>query len=230
MDYNRNAKYFKPKPSIKTMAIILVVGLVTASFTMGIGLIIAIAIIVMLCVGRPADQEIDKMAAELAGGLQQRALDKLGLDEDQVKQAAPISFWGWSFGKSKLNDDANNKAHDIVGKDQVRRSPIIDITWLFFTATEIQVYVKTCSLVSALTQEYTESHFYKTIVSVKTQSREVQLVDRRTGLELPNQKAKIETFVLRNTGGEDICMSVQDTILAENSVKAMRNLLREKQA
>jgi len=228
MDYSRNAKYFKPKPSVKTMGIILVVGLISAFFTVGIGLVIAIVIVVMMNSGRPADQEIDQAAIQLSGGLKQRALDELGLDEDQVKEIPPVSFWGWNFGESSLDDAANRNAMDVCGKDLKWRSPIIDITWLFFTKTEIRIYKKTCSLVSNLAKEDTETYYYKKIDNVKTQSKDVQLVDRRTNQEIPGQKVKMETIMWNTMGGDKVYLSVQDSILAKNTVAAVRNLVNEK--
>jgi hypothetical protein len=237
MDHKRNAKYFKPKPSIKTMAIILVVGLVTATFTMGIGLIIAIAILVMCFVGRPSDQEIDNLANTLVNSLKQQALNKLGIDEDEVKIATPISFWGYDFGfvnergvwKEPLNDEKIYKSCYPIGKDKYARSPIVRVSYFFFSDKEVHYYSMLCSLISDTYKEVTEVVSYKNVVSVKTLNEEMPLYNRKTGKEVPGEKARFDSFALRNSGGETISCTVRDAAMIENSIKAMRNLVKEKQ-
>ena len=232
MDYKKNAKYFREKPSAKFIVIALIIALILLVIKAWIGVLALIVLGVIgyyFITGRPMDYDIDKAAEEAMQGLKQRALEKLGIDEDEVNAATPISFWGYDFGKSPLNDKIFEGMKDTRGSDQVLRSPIIRASFFFFSDKEVHYYYRISSLVSDTYIEGTDVFFYKYIVSVKTQTEEMPLYDRKTGNEIPGQKVRFDSFSLRNAGGETTSCTVRDVSTVENSVKAMRNLLREKQ-
>jgi len=239
MDYKRNAKYFRKRPSGKTLFIWGVITLVLFFFPIPvIGGLISVAIGWFLWfMPRPTDSEIDQMASAMTQGFKQQALKKLGIDEDEVKIAAPISFWGYDFGKvnergiwkEPLNDTAILKSSYPVGKDKFTRTPVVRVSYFFFSEKEVHYYARLCSLISDTYTEFTEVVSYKNIVSVKTQNEEMPLYDMESGKEIPGAKARYDSFALRNSGGETISCTVRDASMIENSIKAMRNLVKEKQ-
>lgn len=69
------------------------------------------------------DEDYDQMVLSKlnALNLKKTALDKIGIDEDQLKEIPPVYLHGYHF------DDAYAK----VGKDDRIRSSKYDATWLF---------------------------------------------------------------------------------------------------
>lgn len=232
MDYKRNAKYFKSLslPPKGWMAFIVIIGILFAvKPVFGIlGLIVFCAVIWGIYGGKPSDAEIDAQLDALMNGLEQQALRKLGLDEEEVKIAPPLFLKSYSFGGSVLKDKANQKLCDKQGKDGYWRSPECVLTAWFFTEEQIYHYVKYASLVSDSKRETTDEVFYKDVVSVKTDTSERPLIDPKTGKESLTEKYTETQFILRNTGGEVIADACDTSESADEAVRAMRSLLKQK--
>lgn len=231
MDYSRNQRYFKPRPRLKWPLIFLLVGILTSAVGLFlVGLPLAIIAVLWLFVafgGRPVDAEMDAAASSLMGDFRQRAFNKLGVEEEEIALADPIEFWGWDFD-ARLDDEKNLSAQYVRGKDNVWRSSEVFIGGFYFSEDVVHYYYKIVSLVSDATIEGTEEYFYKDIVSVKTESKNVAKRDPRTGVEDPKVRMRYETFVLRNSGGESTVCSVRDPKTAEAAVAAFRSLLKQK--
>lgn len=117
MDYKKNQKYFKPMNFIPTIVLCLL-GLIFCAVG-GSGIVIGILAIAAGAAwlyfqikGRPTDADIDAVVASQLADLKTRALRKLGVDEDEVSEIAPISFDGYVYPKALIKR----------GKDGVYRS------------------------------------------------------------------------------------------------------------
>ncbi len=223
MDYKKNEKYFRP---IKySGAIILIV--IGAFFFLGgmsgsaglvmLGLLLiagGIALIVWKNKGIVTDEEYDASVASMLNGLQEKALNKLGVDEDEVKEIDPISFDGYVYrGASQAKK----------GKDGLWRTNKYESVMLFFSENEVHCYTYNFDTTSQKQTESTDVYFYKDIVSVSTASDTVKVNENNIDHEV-----EYEYFKLTTAGGTALSVSLRDTGNAQRSINAMRALLKIK--
>lgn len=221
MNYKKNAKYFRARPSAKRAVIgaLVVLGLFAVKIPLGIvGALVFAAFVYFAYFGRPADAEIDAQAVTMLADIKKRAFSKLGVEEEEVALASPIEFWGYEYG-DVLKDEANRKALNIQGGDGIWRSCEVKIGGFYFSEDVVHFYWRTASLVSDAFKEGTEEYFYKDIVSVKTETGD---------FKINGQEGQYESFVLRNAGGESTVCSVSNGETAEAAVNAFRALLKQK--
>ena len=126
------------------------------------------------CFGKKyvTDQAYLNLVIKQVGSLEDRqaqALNKLGLDVDQVQEIPPVGFQGYAWMSEELKG---------MEKDYVRYTsngnvitPTKEITWLFFGDEQVFVYkcrVDLCD--SQLRSEKTQEYFYKDITAFSTES------------------------------------------------------------
>lgn len=216
MDYQKNQEYFQPA-NIKAGVIVCLIGLVLLAAGPIVG-IIAIAIgallIYLQVVGRPTDEEIDVAVASQLKDMKARALRKLGVDEDEVSEIAPITFDGYVYNKALIKQ----------GKDGKYRSSKYQAVMFFFSSNEVHCFTYDFSIVESSQKESTDVYFYKDIVSVSTQTE---------GTEYSVGKGKssqfdYEYFKLTTTGGTSISCAVRNIDDAQRSINGMRSLIKNK--
>jgi len=227
MDYARNKKYFEGQnlkvPIIVAGigALILMGGLSSSSFgTIILGLIVGGAggyLIYLQTGARPTDNEIDQVCSGQLKDLKEKALKKLGLDEDQVKEADPITFNGYYY----RNIRSGCLYHK--GKDNILRSSTYEGVMFFFSAEQVYCYEHRFSIVADEKQESTEEYFYRDIVSAATKS---ETVTYRAGDK--DESYSVEKFSLTTSGGTSISAAIHDMGTAERSINGMKSLLRNK--
>lgn len=219
MDYKRNQKYFQPM-NLKLPIIVCVVGLVLmlagdAGVVLGLVAIAAGVLLIVLQVkGRPTDADIDAVVASQLKGMKSRALKKLGLDEDEVSEIAPISFDGYVYKRALIKQ----------GKDGKYRSNKYQAVMFFFSSNEVHCFTYDFSITESGQKESTDVYFYKDIVSVSTQT---------DGTEYSVGKGKssqfdYEYFKLTTTGGTSISCAVRNIDKAQRSINGMRSLIKSK--
>ncbi|MBP5387292.1 MAG: hypothetical protein J6Y97_07925 [Prevotella sp.] len=151
-----------------------------------------------------------------------KAINKLGLDEDQVKEIEPVHFEGYVY-----NDE---KALAKVGKDGLWRSSKYQITWLFFSDTEVYIYQYSFFLDQDGRSERTEDYFYKDITSFTTISdtEETPQYDEKMGKTfLVNVDSN--RFAITVPGDRFYC-SIEQNDYTERSIQGMKAKLREKKS
>lgn len=167
------------------------------------------------------DAEIDAQARAIGNGLEESALDKLGVDSDEVVMVKPLKFWGYRFAcPSVLGDDADNEALWVCGKEGKYRSSEVSHTIFFFGEHSVYCFERTASLVGPVSSDSTNEYFYNDIVSVKTEKVEAK------GPKSASHRT--DAFVLTNTGGEKLVCEVENQEEAEFAVRAFRSLLKQK--
>jgi hypothetical protein len=97
----------------------------------------------------------------------QRALAKLGLDEDQVKEIDPVCFTGFRYTHSTINPWFIK-----VGKEWC--SSMWEITWLFFGNEQVFVYHHGFDTTDDSLVDTTQEYFYKDITAFATSSESSQ--------------------------------------------------------
>lgn len=158
----------------------------------------------------PSDSQYDAEVAKKLARLKEQALNKLGLDEDEVKEIEPISFHNYVYKGA-----SNYK----VGQDKQYRTNKYEAVMLFFSQSEVHCYKYRFDTTEDKKTEETDVYFYRDVVSVATASDEVKLGD---------QSLNYEYFKLTTAGGTALTVSLQDVDNAQRSINAMRSLLKEK--
>lgn len=221
MDYQKNKKYFQPK-KYSGAIILIVLGAVTfisflstTAFSVSsiLGLVMVAcgsAFIVMKKKDIVTDAEYDASVASMLNNITSKALDKLGVDEDEVKEIAPISFGGYVYkGASKVKE----------GEDGLWRTNKYESVMLFFSENEVHCYTYRFDTTSQKQTEATDVYFYKDVVSVSTASDTIQVL---------GQNVDYEYFKLTTAGGTALSVSIRDVNNAQRSINAMRALLKTK--
>lgn len=237
---NRVVKYFMPYPKLKPILTCAAIGLLCifggiaglsggeegpgvglSLFFLFVGLgVFALAVFLFAkgFFGRATDQEVDAFVMkEIVGKQRERALKKLDLEWDDVKEIPPIELWGWDFGDKKLDCVAG--LIDIEGLDGVWRSPEIECNDFYFSEETVHYNRWIASVVMQTERQSTDEIYYKDIVSVKQDSVTEKLSN--------GGSVQVETFAIRHTGAESIqCPAASDEI--ERAVSAFRAQLKSK--
>jgi len=172
------------------------------------------------------DSEYDSMLnAKLNSmDIKRKALSKLGLDESQVNEIEPVHFEGYLF------DD--EKAYAICGKDGLWRSSAYQVTWVFFSDSQVFVYKYTFNMDEDGKKEMTDEYFYKDITNFSSVSDTVEK-------EVPVQKGCLgKTSYVRKSvetstfsiivPGEKFWCSMDQNDYTERAIQGMKAKLREK--
>jgi len=151
-----------------------------------------------------------------------KALDKIGLDESELKEIDPVHFEGWAYG--------NNISYAKRGKDGNWRSSAYQVSWLFFSSTQVYLYQNTIHFDKDDKKVATEEYFYKDITNFSTSTDTVE-----TPYWDPKQKKSLlenidlNCFVLIVFGDKFYC-SLEQNDYTERVIQAMKAKLREKKS
>lgn len=168
-----------------------------------------------------SDSEYDQMVLDVlrSNDYKQKALNKIGLDEDQVKEIEPVHFEGFQYDKQSLAKQ---------GDDGKYRSSKYQVSWLFFSATQVYLYQNTFNMDEDGKKEATEEYFYKDITNFSTSSDTV---------ETPFYDKDQDKDVLKNVDsnrfaitvpGDKFYCSLEQTDYTERAIQGMKAMLREK--
>ena len=161
------------------------------------------------------DDEYSRMVRKKRNSLnlKVKALSKIGLDEDDVREIPPVKFEGYVFKKAFAKRRADG--------DWVSSS--YQVTWLFFSATQIYIYRCKFNMDRDDKKESTDEFFFKDITSFST-STETEIAHG-----LGDQKFEIESnmFILI-VPGDKIFVPLDGVSNAEEIIQAMKQKLREK--
>lgn len=164
------------------------------------------------------DEDFDDYFNDAIKNTKQRALEKLGIDEEQVKEIEPISFQNYRF----RDDLTNRPAFFKRGKDGKWRSSMYQANWLFFSDKQIFVCQINLNFTDDSIKDRTFEYFYKDVTNISTG-------EKRKNIQGAGLMPYIE-FKIIVPGAEFECeLNVSDED-NERSIKAMRALLREKKS
>lgn len=170
-----------------------------------------------------AEFDANKDRQITALNLRNKALGKLGLDEDQVKEVDPIMLIG------PVHNDAEN--YKRIGVDNIGRYSKYQITYIFCSATQVYVYQYTIDLSSGTKKERAEEYFYKDITSFTTVDDQEDMPAGGAGC-LKNStgsivKVKTSEFKIVVPGDYFLCSMVPNDE-TEGKIQALKAKLREK--
>ena len=216
IDYEKNKRYFSETGYILPL-ILFLIGIVMILFikknlTLGIcgwiPIICSIVIITIKLKYKVTDEEYDLSIKSCLFNIKGRALEKLNINEDEIKAIPPISF---------DNFDIENATKQKKGKDGLIRSNLYKSIMLFFTKTEIHCYELAFETTKYNITKKTDIYFYNDIVSVSCMSNYIKTED---------VFSVIETIKITTKGGNNFSISFNNTEQAQNTINTMRSLLR----
>ena len=168
-----------------------------------------------------SDAEYDEMVLAVlrSNDYKKKALDKIGLDEDQVKEIEPVHFEGFQYDKQSLAKQ---------GDDGKYRSSKYQVSWLFFSSTQVYLYQNTFNMDEDGKKESTEEYFYKDITNFSTSSDTVEtpFYDKETGKDIL-KNVDSNRFAITVPGDKFYC-SLEQNDYTENAIRGMKSMLREK--
>lgn len=168
-----------------------------------------------------SDTEYDQMVKAVlnSNDYKQKALNKIGLDEDQVKEIEPVHFEGFQYDKQSLAKQ---------GEDGKYRSSKYQVSWLFFSATQVYLYQNTFNMDEDGKKEATEEYFYRDITNFSTSSDTVETpVYDKTQDKVVLQNVDSNRFAITVPGDKFYC-SLEQTDYTERAIQGMKAMLREK--
>ena len=217
MDYKKNKEYFDDN-SISSGVVLIIIGVIVCLSSGGIntGLFVGISFIffgiigIFAVVSHMSDSQYDASVRPVSTVLRNRALEKLGIDADEVNEIEPIIFHGYEY---------SGKEGILVkqGKDEKWRSNLYKAVSLFFSANEVHCYTLNYYTTEPKETEETDVYFYKDIVSISTGSEMVE-----------GRSFSREYFKLITAGGSSLVVSLSDTKNAQRSINGMRSLIKLK--
>jgi hypothetical protein len=171
-----------------------------------------------------SDAEYDELVKSTISSqdFKKKALDKIGLDESELKEIDPVHFEGWAYG--------NNVSYAKRGKDGNWRSSAYQVSWLFFSSTQVYLYQNTIHFDKDDKKVATEEYFYKDITNFSTSTDTVE-----TPYWDPKQKKFLREnidsnrFALTVPGDKFYC-SLEQNDYTERAIQAMKAKLREKKS
>jgi hypothetical protein len=169
-----------------------------------------------------SDETYDSMVTAKIQGLsaKAKAMAKIGLDESQLKEIEPVHFEGYHFDPKKT--------YAKRGKDGKWRSSAYQISWLFFSSTQVYLYQYTFNMDKDDKKEATEEYFYKDITNFSTSSDTV---------ETPYWDPKARKMMLENVDsnrfslivpGDKFYCDMEQSDYTERAIQGMKAKLREK--
>lgn len=168
-----------------------------------------------------SDAEYDQMVLDVlnSNDYKQKALNKIGLDEDQVKEIEPVHFEGFQFDKQSLAKQ---------GDDGKYRSSKYQVSWLFFSTTQVYLYQNTFNMDEDGKKEATEEYFYKDITNFSTSSDTVEtpFYDKEK-MEDVLKNVDSNRFAITVPGDKFYC-SLEQNDYTERAIQGMKAMLREK--
>jgi len=177
-----------------------------------------------------SDEEYESMVMAKAKSIdfKQKALDKIGLDESQVSEVAPIHFEEYYFSEEK----DRTKTYAKPGKDRLWRSSAYQVSWIFFSSTQVYVYQYTFNMDEDGKKEDTQEYFYKDITNFSTTSdtveKEVPVKTSCSG-NTTYARTSVDTnrFMISAMGDKLYCAMKQNDY-TEKAIQGMKAKLREK--
>lgn len=142
-----------------------------------------------------------------------QALNKIGLDEDEISEITPAKFEGFTFKNAYAKEKANGRWV----------SSAYQVSWIFFSSTQVYIYRCTFNMDDGKKSESTDEFFYKDVTSFSTSS------ETETAHGLGDKKIEVETnkFCMV-VPGDKLYVSMDGVTDSDAIIQAMKQKLREK--
>lgn len=169
--------------------------------------------------------------------LKAKAIEKIGLDESQINEIAPIVLFSFEryespFEKSPLKF---RYEFDTETEKWSRVSNIYNVTWIFFSATQIYTYTYTFDSMSNNAREFTRDFFYSDITCIRTVHEIEEKIDpkktegcfKKKGEEWVHHDIHWDTLQI-TVPNDSYSFTCTATATLAQSIMAAKAMIREK--
>ena len=153
--------------------------------------------------------------------LREKAINKIGLDEDEIKEIEPVCLEGYIFG---------DKNWQKRGDDKLWRSSKYEVTWIFASDKQLYIYSYQFNTDEDGKRERSEEYFWKDITNFSTinETEEVGIDwDEKQQKYMNRTNIDTQSFAIIVPGDKYIC-AMRENEKVEESIRAMKAKLREK--
>ena len=170
--------------------------------------------------------------------LKERGLKKLGLSESQVEKTISFGNYVWDYGRKK--SDALEQSFEILsgllgadikkfkwGEDGKLRTTIFQVTYLFFTNTELAAYQLTLSSDWEKHEEETFEYHYKDITALSTGTLQQDVI--KYG-QKKYETVQNDFHIVVPGDSFSVSLGNNPTAEEEETIQAMKALIRQKKA
>lgn len=171
-----------------------------------------------LTFGKMTDRAYDNLVAKTRDDLKlkDKALNKIGIDEDQLQEIEPVFLEGYS------------RENPFVKSDGVLRSTWYDTAWLFFSDNQIYMFTYTWDMTSDSKKEKIEEYFYRDVTNINSSSETIEAFEAKGCFGKREKVNRVFTGFSLSAMGDRFTCSTSGSENAESSVSAMKQKLREK--
>lgn len=184
-------------------------------------------------VGKMKLEEYEKMVIDRCNSLniKQRALDRIGLDESEISEINPIALHSYVYPASNDSDILLRIVKDVAVTSHY------EVTWLFFSTSQIYAYSITFSMISDDITERCYEFFYTDITCFQTCNRLVENIRYDLSGCLKGNKGCLNSTIKDNylidsfkivVPGMEYTVSMRNSGNQFQSVQAAKAMLREK--
>jgi len=145
--------------------------------------------------------------------IKQRAILKIGLNEDELHEIFSAKLEGFVF----------NNAYAKRKDDGKWISSIYQVSWIFLSSTQVYLYSYIFNMVEDIKIEKTDEFFYKDVTSFST-STETETAKGFLGQVIEVESNKFVVVV----PGEKLYMAINEVIDVDLIIQEMKQKLREK--
>ena len=173
------------------------------------------------------DGYMDLVKAKVGGtDFKEKALNKLGIDEDMAKEIDPVNFEDFRYEYPKLEP--------FLGFHEGKfYTSMWEITWLFFGEEQVYVYNYSFDTTDETIQEKTQEYFYTDITAFTTQSdsvvKKIWQIEKSgcsSNKEEVDKTTTSDIFKIVVPGEAYVC-AYPGTEADDQSVSAMKQKLRD---
>lgn len=170
-----------------------------------------------------ADYEALVKAKANSMDFKQKALNKIGLELEQVSVIDPVHFEGYVF---------DDRSYAKWGKDRTWRSSKYQISWIFFSETQVYIYQYTFNMDEDGKVEKTEEYFYQDITNFSDTSDTIEKdvlekISCKGESIYTHKNVDSNRFALVVPGDKFYC-SMEQNEYTRNAIQGMKALLRNK--
>ena len=170
--------------------------------------------------------------------LKERAIAKIGLDESQISEIAPVAIHAFQRYDTPFKDSKSELRYryefDAEKETWSRVTNIYNVTWIFFSATQIYTYTYTFDALSNNAIETTRDFFYSDITCIRTEHEVDEKIDPK---KVEGCFKKSEEWVHHDihwdtlkivVPGYEYSFTCTTTPTLDQSIMAVKAMIREK--
>lgn len=157
--------------------------------------------------------------------LQQRAMNKIGLDYSQIQEIPPVFLSAYHYNDECAVKIANHQAV----------SNLYSVSLIFFSATQIYTYQYIFDMMSDNTWEYTKDFFYSDVTCFSTSTMVKEKIDinitkgcLKKGTESVSKNNYVVDTLEIIVPGATYSFAKRDSATVEQSIQAAKAMIREK--